>query len=145
MYNNRDNLVVGLDYYNLKTGEYLFTHLYDDCSDERLEVEGIPVETPSKWSGDYTDTTYAYNKETMKTLTEDDLCDICYENLVVDKVRLDEINVTKQVLLNLIEGSGIREPFVVEDGKVSVGREQVLSAHIQAGYEHGWIQSSICW
>lgn len=144
MYNNRDNLQVGKDYYDLATGEYVFTIIYDGDDDDRISVEGIPAEVKSDY-GDYMLETWAYNKETLKVFNENDLCDIAYETVLVDKARMDVINTTKQVLMNLFEESGIQEPFVVENGNFYVGKEQVLSAHINAGYEHGWISSSICW
>lgn len=144
MYNNRDNLQVGKDYYDLNTGEYVFTMIFDNDEDERITVEGVPATVKSKYS-DHMYDTFAYNKDSMKTYSEDDLYDFCYNNIIVDKERLDSINTTKQVLMNLWEESGIREPFIYEGGKFSVGKEQVLSAHINAGYEHGWISSSICW
>lgn len=144
MYNNRDNLQVGKDYYDLNSGEYVFTVVFDGDEDDRLIVEGIRSEVKSSY-GDYMLETWAYNKETLEIFDEDDLSDTCYNRLVVSKERLDAINTTKQVLINIWEQSGITEPFIYEDGKFSVGKEQVLSAHINAGYEHGWISSSICW
>lgn len=144
MYNNRDNLQVGKDYYDLATGEYVFTIIYDGDDDDRISAEGIPAEVKSNY-GDYMLETWAYNKETLQVFNESDLCDVAYETVLVDKERMDSINTTKQVLINLFEESGIQEPFVYEDGKFFVGKEQVLSAHINAGYEHGWISSSICW
>ena len=144
MYNNRDNLQVGKDYYDLNTGEYVFTVVFDGDEDDRLVVEGVPSEVKSDY-GDYMLETWAYNKDTLKIFDEDDLSEVCYNNLVVSKDRLDAINTARQVLINLREESGIQEPFVYEDGVFSVGREQVLSAHINAGYEQGWISSSICW
>lgn len=144
MYKNRDNLQVGKDYYDLNTGKYVFTMIYNDDDDERIIVDGIPSEVKSSY-GNYYNDTYAYNKETSKIFDESDLCDVVYQTVLVTKERLDSINTTKQVLMNLWEESGIKEPFVVEDGKFYVGKEQVLSAHINAGYEHGWISSSICW
>lgn len=145
MYNNIDNLRVGEDYYDLSSGEYKFTVLFLGDEDDRLHVEGVPLEVKPYWTDDYMLTTWAYNKETMEPIQEDAIYDYCYNNVMVSKERLDEINTAKQVLMNLWEESGIQEPFVYEDGKFSVGKEQVLSAHINAGYEHGWISSSICW
>lgn len=144
MYNNRDNLQVGKDYYDLATGEYVFTVVFDGDEDDRLIVEGVPSEVKSNY-GDYMLETWAYHKDTLKIFDEDDLSDACYNSTLVSKERLDSINATKQVLMNLFEESGIQEPFVVENGNFYVGKEQVLSAHINAGYEHGWISSSICW
>lgn len=144
MYNNRDNLQVGKDYYDLNSGEYVFTVVFDGDEDDRLVLEGVPVAVKSDY-GDYMLETWAYNKDTLKVFDEDDLSDVCYNNVVVSKDRMDAINTARQVLINLWEESGIQEPFVYEDGVFSVGKEQVLSAHINAGYEHGWIQSSICW
>lgn len=144
MYNNRDNLVVGNDYYDVTTGDYVLTLIYNDNDDERIVVEGVPSEVKSPY-GEYFNQIYAYNKETLEILDEGDLCDAAYENILVSKERLDVINTTKGVLMNILEESGIKEPFVYENGEISVGKEQVLSAHINSGYEHGWIQSSICW
>lgn len=144
MYNNRDNLQVGKDYYNLNTGEYMFTMIFNGDEDERISVEGVAPAVKSSYSG-YMYDTFAYNKHNLEIFDEDAIYDFCNNNIVVDKERLDSINTTKQVLINLWEESGIQEPFVYEDGVFSVGKEQVLSAHINAGYEHGWISSSICW
>ncbi len=144
MYNNRDNLVVGKDYYDLNTGEYVLTMIFNEYESERISVDGIPSEVKSPYGAYYNDT-YAYNKETLKLFDESDLCDVAYNTVLVTKERLDSINTAKQVLMNLWEESGIKEPFVYENGVFSVGKEQVLSAHINAGYEHGWISSSICW
>ena len=144
MYNTRDNLQVGKDYYDLNSGEYVFTVVFDGDEDDRLIVEGVPSEVKSSY-GDYMLETWAYNKETLEIFDEDDLSETCYNRLVVSKERLDAINTAKKVLINIWEQSGITEPFIYEDGKFSVGKEQVLSAHINAGYEHGWISSSICW
>lgn len=144
MYNNTDNLEVGKDFYDLNSGEYVFTVIYDGNDDTRIVVEGVPTQVKSAYS-DYMYDIVAYNKDTLQALDEDDVNDICYNNLIVTKEYLDAINTTKQVLINLWEESGIQEPFVYEDGVFSVGKEQVLSAHINSGYEHGWISSSICW
>ncbi len=144
MYNNTDNLEVGEDFYDLSTGEYVFTMIYNNDEDTRIVVEGVPVSVKSPYS-EYMYDTFAYNKNTMEYYDEDGVSDFCYNNTIVTKERLDAINTTKQVLMNLWEESGIKEPFVVEDGNFYVGKEQVLSAHINAGYEHGWISSSICW
>lgn len=144
MYNNRDNIEVGKDYYNLNTGKYVFTVIFNDDDDNRITVEGIPSEVKSDY-GDYMKDIHAYNKETNQLFDESDFCDEVYNNILVTKDRLDDINTAKQVLMNVWEESGIREPFIYEDGQFYVGKEQVLSAHINAGYEHGWISSSICW
>lgn len=145
MYNNTHDLEVGNDYYNLKTGEYVFTLIYNGDDDERITVEGVPASRTESYSGSTWEADiFAYNKNTWKLFDEDDLCDACCD-VLVNKARLDAINTTKQVLMNLWEESGIKEPFIVEDGVFSVGKEAVLSAHINAGYEHGWISSSICW
>ena len=144
MYNNRDNLQVGNDYYNLSTGEYVFTMIFNDDEDDRIVVDGIPSQVKSSY-GEYMNDVYAYNKETLKLFDESDLCDEAYENVLVSKERWESINTAKQVLMNIWEESGIKEPFVYEGGVFSVGKEEVLSAHINAGYAHGWIQSSICW
>lgn len=144
MYNNRDNIEVGKDYYNLNTGKYVFTVIFNDDDDNRITVEGIPSEVKSDY-GDYMNDIHAYNKETNQLFDESDFCDEVYNNILVTKDRLDDINTAKQVLMNVWEESGIREPFIYEDGQFYVGKEQVLSAHINAGYEHGWISSSICW
>lgn len=144
MYNNTDNLEVGKDFYDLNTGKYVFTVIYNNDDDERIVVEGIPVEVKSPYSN-YMYQTFAYNRDTMEYYDEDGVHDFCYNNTIVSKERLDAILNAKKVLADLCSEAGITEPFVYEDGKLSVGREQVLSAHINAGYEHGWISSSICW
>ncbi len=144
MYQNRDNLVIGNDYYNLKTGEYAFTYIYDGC--ERVDVEGI-VESFTKSYGttEYEVDVYAYVKGTSKLIDEDDLCDLCYNDVYVTKQRLDQLADSKAKIQAIIDEAKIKEPFVFEDGKLSVGKEHVLSAHIQAGFDQGWISSSICW
>lgn len=144
MYQNTSNLVVGQDYYNLNDGEYGFTYVYD--GDDRFEVEGIPETFTKKYSTtEYELDVAAYVKGTNELLDEDALCDLCYNDLYVSKERLDQITTSKAKIQAIIDGANIKEPFVFEGGKLSVGKEHVLSAHIQAGYDHGWISSSICW
>lgn len=144
MYNNTDNLEVGKDYHNAKTGKYVFTYIFDGY--ERVELEGfdVPLTVKSSWS-DKDHESWGYNKISGVTLDQYDVSDLCSDNVLISKERLDEINQVKEVLMNILEESGIQEPFIYEDGKFSVGKEQVLSAHINTGQEHGWISSSICW
>lgn len=144
MYQNTENLQLGEDYYNLKTGEYEFTYISDGC--DRLEIEGIP-ETFTQIYGttEYEVEVHAYNKVTDKLLNESDICDLCYNDVYVTKQRLDQLADSKAKIQAIIDEAKIQEPFVFEDGTLSVGKEHVLSSHIQAGYDHGWIYSSICW
>lgn len=144
MYQNRENLKLGEDHYNLKTGEYAFTYIYD--GNDRVEVEGIPetfIETYGKT--EYEVEVYAYIKGTNKLIDEDDLSDLCYSGVYVTKQRFDQLADSKAKIQAIIDEAKIQEPFVFEGGNLSVGKEHVLSAHIQAGYDHGWISSSICW
>ncbi len=144
MYQNRENLELGEDHYNLKTGEYAFTYVYDGS--DRVEVEDIPENYIENYRGEmYEVDVYAYVKGTNKLIDESDLCDLCYNDVYVTKQRLDQLADSKAKIQAIIDEAKIKEPFVFEDGNLSVGKEHVLSAHIQAGYDHGWISSSICW
>lgn len=144
MYQNRDNLVLGQDYYYLNTGKYAFTYVFD--GEDRVEIDGfdVPVMVKSRW-GDGEYESWAFNKVEGKALDEDDMADICYNDVLVTKQRFDQLADSKAKIQAIIEEANLKEPFVFEDGKLSVGKEHVLSAHIQAGYDQGWISSSICW
>lgn len=147
MYQNNESLKLGEDHYNLETGEYAFTYVYN--GDQRFEVEGFDV--PETVTEIYpTGTTYinevwAFVKTTNELIDEDSLYDLCYNDIYVSKERLDQLVAAKDKIQAIIDEAGISEPFVFEGGKLSVGKEHVLSAHIQAGYDKGWISSSICW
>lgn len=144
MYQNRNNLKLGQDYYYLDSGKYAFTYIFD--GDDRIEIEGydIPLTVKPSWSNNEYES-WAYNKLEGKALDEDDMSEICYSNVLVTKERLDALATSKAKIQAIIDEANIKEPFVFEGGKLSVGKEHVLSAHIQAGYDQGWISSSICW
>lgn len=145
MYQNTKSLKLGEDHYNLKTGEYEFTYVYD--GDERIEVENVP-ETIEKsyYDGEvYQEEVYAYVKGTAELLDEDDVSDRCYNAIILPKARIESLKKAEEQVKAIISQHDIKEPFIFEGGSLSVGKEHVLSAHIQAGYDQGWISSSICW
>lgn len=137
MYKAKNEL--GIDYFNLKSKKYVYTIVFK--GGKTLEnFDGKIPEDLLEWSD-----VVGFNKQTQEFLCDDDIADLNYDNVIVSKERLETIGVVTDVLQNIIEESGVNEPFVFEDGVLSVGKENVLSAHINAGYDHGWISSSICW
>lgn len=145
MYQNNESLKLGEDHYNLKTGEYEFTYICN--GDVGVQVEGVPdTFEKSFYSGEkYTVEVHAYIKGSDKLLSEDDVNELCYNAIILPKSRLDTIKLAEEQVKAIISQHDIKEPFIFEGGNLSVGREHVLSAHIQAGYDQGWISSSICW
>jgi hypothetical protein len=144
MYQNTENLELGKDYYDINTGEYKFTYISDGC--DEIEVEGIPKSFVKAYgTTSYDVEVQAYVKGTNELLSESEVCDICYEDIMVTKERLEELEEAKIKIQAIIDEANLSEPFIFEGGQLWVGKEHVLSTHINAGYDHGWISSSICW
>lgn len=147
MYNNADHIEVGKKYYKVTTGEYVFTSVYNGVrKSELLESGKYPdkvVVSYGDWTSDHE--VFAVNEETGALLDEDDMLDICYNDVVVDAYRIEELKEARAKIEAIITDAEIKEPFVFDGRDLKVGKEHVLSAHINAGYEHGWISSSICW
>lgn len=145
MYQNTEGLKLGEDHYNLNTGEYEFTYICN--GDTAVLVEGVPdTIEKSYYNGEkYTTQVFAYIKGTDKLLDEYDLQDLCYNAIILPKARIESLKKAEEQVKAIISEHDIKEPFIFEGGNLSVGKEHVLSAHIQAGYNQGWISSSICW
>lgn len=144
MYANTDSLELGEDHFYIKDGKYAFTYVYD--GDSRIDVDSVPeTVTKSYGKSEYINEVHAYVKETGELLDEDDVSELCYQEVIVPKSRLEVLDKAKREIQDIIDKCSLTEPFVYEGGELRVGKEHVLSAHIQAGYDQGWISSSICW